>query len=295
MGVGEDFLGFKNNYNISSDKMNSIAYRYGRITRQLNTDFWNTTSETAHSLYVGSYGRDTAAKGVSDLDIGFVLPYSVYQRYHAYLGNGQSALLQAVKHSIQKTYRASESFGDGQVVVIRFDDGITFEILPVFENKDGQSWTYPNANGGGSWHTCNPRAEIAAIASRSNSTNKNLKHLCRMMRIWRDYQSVPMSGMLIDTLAYQFIENWQYRDKSFFYHDFMARDFFDYMSQIPETQTYWRAPGSGSYVVKKGAFQYKARSDYLRAVEAINYNDDKYAWSRRQKWREIFGAIYPNS
>ena len=104
-----------------------------------------------------------------------------------------------------------------------------------------------------------------------------------------------MSGMLIDTLAYQFIENWQYRDKSFFYHDFMARDFFDYLSQIPETQTYWRAPGSGSYVAKKGAFQYKARSAYLRAVEAIQYNDDKYTWSRRQKWREIFGPLYPNS
>ena len=158
MGVGEDFLGFKNNYNIPFEKMNSIAYRYGRITRQLNTDFWNTTSETAHSLYVGSYGRDTAAKGVSDLDIGFVLPYSVYQRYHAYLGNGQSALLQAVKQSIQKTYRTSESFGDGQVVVISFDDGVTFEVLPAFENKDAQSWTYPNANGGGSWQTCNPRA-----------------------------------------------------------------------------------------------------------------------------------------
>jgi hypothetical protein len=73
----------------------------------------------------------------------------VYEKYRDYQGNGQSALLQAVKRSIQNTYRTSESFGDGQVVVISFDDNLTFEVLPVFENKDGESWTYPNANDGG--------------------------------------------------------------------------------------------------------------------------------------------------
>ena len=64
MGVGEDFSTFKDNYQISSELIGSISYRYKRITRQLNTDFWNTNSETSHSLYVGSYGRDTAAKGL---------------------------------------------------------------------------------------------------------------------------------------------------------------------------------------------------------------------------------------
>jgi hypothetical protein len=61
MGVGEDFSIFKDNYNITTDLISSISNRYKRITRQLNTDFWNTDSDTAHSLYVGSYGRDTAA------------------------------------------------------------------------------------------------------------------------------------------------------------------------------------------------------------------------------------------
>jgi hypothetical protein len=268
MGIGDDFANFKDKYNIPSVTIGSIAYRYQRITRQLNTDFWNTNSD---------------------------LPYSVYQQYNAHQTNGQSALLQAVKRSIQKTYRTSESFGDGQVVVISFEDGITFEVLPAFENKDGQSWIYPNANNGGSWKVANPRAEIAAVSKRNDDANRNLKYLCRMMRIWRDHQSVPMSGMLIDTLAYQFIGTWHYRDKSFLYHDFMARGFFDYMSNVPEGQTYWRAPGSGSYLGSKGAFQFKARSAYLRAVEAINYNDDQYTWSRRRKWREIFGPLYPDS
>jgi hypothetical protein len=128
---------------IPADKIRSIAYRYQRITRQMNRDFWSTESETAHSLYTGSYGRDTAAKGISDLDMGFMLPVSLYHQFTKYAGNGQSSILQTIKKSMQNTYRTSDIGGDGQVVVIRFDDGITLEVLPVFENKDGSSWTYP--------------------------------------------------------------------------------------------------------------------------------------------------------
>ncbi|WFU80682.1 nucleotidyltransferase [Bradyrhizobium sp. CIAT3101] len=293
MGVGEDFQKFRDTYQITSELITSISYRYKRITRQLNTDFWSTNSDTAHSLYVGSYGRDTAAKGLSDLDIGFILPNAVYHQYNGHQGNGQSALLQAVKRSMQKTYPTSEISGDGQVVVISFNDNLTFEVLPAFENHNSDSWTYPNANNGGSWKVCNPRAEIAAINTRNSLTNRNLKYLSRMMRIWARQCAVPISGMLIDTLAYQFIEAYQYRDKSFLYHDFMARDFFDYLAKQDQNKTAWRAPGSGSHVHRAGLFECKARSAYLRATEAIQYNDDNHEWSRRQKWRDVFGSLYP--
>jgi hypothetical protein len=77
MGVGEDFSTFKDNYQISAELMGQYPYRYKRITRQLNTDFWNTNS-------------------------------AEYHKYNAYQTNGQSALLQAVKKSIQNTYRTSD-------------------------------------------------------------------------------------------------------------------------------------------------------------------------------------------
>jgi hypothetical protein len=131
------------------------------------------------------------------------------------------------------------------------------------------------------------------VQSRNVSSNYNLRYLCRMTRVWRDYCDVPMSGILIDTLAYQFIENYQHRDKSFWYHDYMARDFFELLSKQDLKQTWWRAPGSSSYVFTKGVFQHKARSAYLRSVEAISYNDTRYDWTRRQKWREVFGSLFP--
>lgn len=293
MGVAENFRAFRANYIVPTATMSTISYRYKRITRQLNTDFWNSTSETTHSLYVGSYGRDTAARGVSDVDMSFTLPVDLYNRYHAYQGNGQSALLQAVKSSVARTYPATYVGGDGQVVWVSFGDSVHFEVLPVFVNQDGKSFTFADSNGGGSWKVCDPRAEMDAFSARDAATNGNLKSLGRMARIWRDYHQVPISGMLIDTLAFQFIGSWQYRDKSYLYHDYMVRDFLGYLAAQDTAQQFWRAPGSGSYVFKKGAFQRSAANGYSLAVSAIDHESNGRPSTARNKWRELFGPTYP--
>lgn len=200
MGLADWFKTFCSNIQVQDG--GAISTRYKNITRRLNTDFWNTTSDTSHSLYVGSYGRNTAIQGFSDLDMIFRLPYEVYKQYDEYKGNGQSALLQAVKKSIEKTYATTSIRADGQVIQVPFTNGITFEVVPAFLNTD-ESYTYPNANDGGSWLTTNPKPEIKAIRDRNNACNGNLVPLCRMMRAWKGKWSVPMGGLLVDTLAYQ--------------------------------------------------------------------------------------------
>jgi Second Messenger Oligonucleotide or Dinucleotide Synthetase domain len=293
MALADWFKTFCSNLQIRDG--GTISTRYCNITRRLNTDFWTTTSDSAHSLYVGSYGRNTAISGFSDMDVIFQLPYSEYVKYNEYSGNGQSALLQAVKRSIEKTYSTTNIRADGQVIQVPFNDGLTFEVVPAFVNKD-ESFTFPNANDGGSWKITNPRPEIAAIRERNLATNGNLIPLCRMMRDWKNKWSVPIGGLLLDTLAYQFIENWEHRDKSYVYYDFMCRDFFQWMANQSETQEWWRAPGSGQYVWGKGLFQYKAKRCYNLSVEAIEHEmaNPKREWSAKQKWREIFTTNFPD-
>lgn len=292
MGLGEWFSEFCGNLQVKDG--GTISDRYRTITRRLNIDYWNTTSEIAHSLYVGSYGRNTANGGFSDLDMVMELPLAVYAQYNAYSGNGQSALLQAVKRSVEKTYSTTSIRADGQVIQIPFSDGITFELMPVFVNRTG-SYTFPNANNGGSWGTTNPRPEIEAIRTRNNACNGNLVQLCRMSRAWKNKWDVPIGGLLIDTLAYQFIESWQYRDKSFYYYDYMSRDFFGWMADQSSTQEFWRAPGSGQYVYGKGLFQYKATRGYNIALEAIAHETatPKQEWSAKTKWIDIYGTAFP--
>ena len=292
MGLADWFAGFC--HNIRVQDRGTISTRYKTITRRLNTDFWTTSSETSHSLYVGSYGRNTAIQDFSDLDMIFQLPYAVYVQYNGYSGNGQSALLQAVRQSMLKRYPNTKIGADGQVIEVAFDDGITFEVVPAFVNKD-DSFTFPDSNNGGNWRLTNPKPEIEAIRTRNNSCNGNLVMLCRMMRSWKHRQNVPIGGLLVDTLAYQFIDNWQYKNESYFYYDFMCRDFFSFMAKQDQNQEYWRAPGSQQYVYGKGLFQSKASQCYNLARQAIEHEmaNPKQEWSAKQKWREIFGTSFP--
>ena len=294
MGLADWFSTFCGNIQVKNRA--TISIRYRNITKRLNTDFWSTPSDTAHSLYVGSYGRNTAIHGTSDVDMIFRLPDSIRLQYGAHLGNGQSALLQAVRASVKETYSTTDIGADGQVVVVSFGDDIRFDLVPAFTNADG-SFTYPDSKSGGSWKTTNPRPEIEATRSRNAECNGNLIPLCRMMRAWKAKMNVPIGGLLIDTLGYQFIGSWEYRHKSYFYYDYMCRDFFVFLADQNKTQQYWKSLGSGQWVYPpNGQFQYKARRAYNLALEAIEYQttSPKRQWSAKRKWREVFGTSFPS-
>ncbi|PQA81989.1 nucleotidyltransferase [Limnohabitans sp. TS-CS-82] len=292
MSIAQYFENFCTQLPIPKAKRDSISDRTATITRRLNTDFRGTDSNTTNSFYGGSYGRNTAIASVSDVDLLYVMPYAVYQQFNGHAGNGQSALLQAVRTSLNKTYPDSAVIADGQIVKIAFTDGITYEIVPVFLNKDN-SYTYADSNGGGSWKICKPKHEIDAFRTRNVESNGNLVTLGRMARAWRDKNDVQMSGMLLDTLAYQFMETWTYRDKSYLYYDFMTRDFFTYLTVQDTSQTFWRAPGSGSYVYKVGAFRARSQESRIYALQAIENMANNEHWAAKNKYRQIYGKAFP--
>lgn len=293
MSVATMFETFCSNLVIGKDLRNSISTRVGRMVRCLNEDFRNSDSDTANSFYVGSYGRNTAIPSVSDVDAIFALTAATYNQYNNHVGNGQSALLQAMRTSVRRTYPSTEIAADGQVIVVKFTDNIKVEILGAILNQ-GDGYTFPDSNGGGSWKTCKPKQEMAEFSSRDKACNWNLVQLARMARAWRDKNDVLMSGMLIDTLAYQFIGEWAYRDKSYLYYDYLTRDFFEYLSGLSTTQDYWLAPGSGSYVKKTGNFQNKAKSAHSLALSAINHLGRNEMWSAHYDYRSIYGNFFPD-
>lgn len=288
--VGTAFSLFCKSLRFSDSDLSTIRTRYHNIARRINNDYWNITSDTKYSLYVGSYGRDTEIH-TSDIDMLIQLPPETYKKFNSYRFNGQSALLQEVKQVIKQTYPTSTLKADGQIISIPFSDGINFEILPAFLNTD-DSYTFANSNNGGSWQTTDPKAEINAINNRNNACNSNLKMLCKMVRVWKEINDVNISGILIDILAYNFICSWEYYDKSFYYYDWLTRDFMKYLSEIPTSQHRWQAMGSGRYITYNGKFQFKAKQAYETALEAIS-NESISPYIANMKWREIYGNRFP--
>jgi len=281
--ISEVFRQFLVNLAIDNDE--EIARRYHEITGSLNKCFRDTDSKKANCLQVGSYGRRTAINGISDLDMLYILPQSMWDSYK---NGGQSKLLTETKDAIVKRYPRTTIYVDRLVVRVLYTN-FHVEVQPVFEQDDG-SFKYPDTYNGGSWRITKPRDELAAMKDFNAEKNNNLRRLCKMARAWKNKHGVEMGGLLIDTLAYNFLRSTtEYDDKSYLYYDWMSRDFFSFLAEQPN-QDYYAALGSGQRVKVKKRFQRKARNAYELCVDAIAAEGQDGVF---EKWREVYGRQFP--
>lgn len=138
--VGTAFNQFCGSLRFSDNDLSTIQYRYHSITKRINLDYWGSSSDTANSLYVGSFGRDTEIF-TSDIDMLIRLPYETYKKFDSYSLNGQSALLQEVKHE-QKFSQPARQIVENSVYGPAEDiigDFSTFELYyGIHLNEDGK-------------------------------------------------------------------------------------------------------------------------------------------------------------
>jgi len=287
MSIADDFKSFVENLKITEASATTISDRYGKITKALNKKYRNTESTTDNSLQVGSYGRFTAIKGISDLDMIYEMPASEWDRFKEEGTGRQSALLQEMKEAIKISYRTTKMRGDGQVVVVEFGDQVV-EVVPGFKQDNG-SYKYPDTKEGGKWKNTDPKPEIKAIRE-ANQVTSNVRRLCKMARAWRRKQGVNMGGLLIDTMVYNFFQSTDiYNNKGYKFYDQLCRDFFEYLSGLPN-QDYYKAPGSKQGVYVKSKFQRKAKKAYNLCLKAIEAEGKA---SANRNWKRVFGRNFP--
>lgn len=269
------------------DTAETVASRRDEITKALNKDFRSKDGSTDYKLMVGSYGRHTAIKGVSDLDMIFILPPGIRSDYNG--DTGPRRMLERVRDNLKARYKNTDIRVDQCVVRVQFtSSAFKFEVQPAFQNPDG-SFEYPDTKAK-CWKVTKPRAEIAATKECNDSTSTNMRHLARMVRAWKNQNGVNIGGLVIDTLVYNFFaQTDNYDSASTDMFDLMARDFFEFLKDEPE-QDYYLALGSRQRVYVKAKFQPKAKKAYSRCLEAIEYESKA---SANKKWREVFGTSVP--
>lgn len=291
------FRRFEKSLRMPSDTVKTVQDRYHKITKRLNKEFWNISSEVKNSLYVGSYGRGTAIS-TSDIDILFTLPNDLYIRYFVAqrLGstnNMQSRLLQEVKNSLAKTYPMTKLRGDGQVVVLDFCDGIRFEVVPVFQ-KNSQELIYPDTHYGGSWKTMSPKVELQVFNELAQQQPDGLKKFCRMLRAWNLTHKSPLSGQIIDAMAYTY---WNQSIQSplhlFYKFDIHTSLFFYFwIDKLNSNYSLLSAPGTNRQIQVPNTDKIiKVISTSQRyALDAIRTKDHNTEF-----WRLIFGTKFPSA
>ncbi|MCH1959713.1 nucleotide-binding domain-containing protein [Romboutsia hominis] len=288
MGLKGDFQTFINN--LEPTNITDMETKVGEIAKKLNNYYYNLTGDTTSHMYiVGSVGRTTSIKGVSDLDILFDLPNEVYKKYDAYESNGQSALLQEVKNVLKVRYPNTDISGDGQVVVINFSN-YTVELVPGFKQSDDR-FKYPDTNKGGKWKYTDPLPEIEESKSTTDDTDGNFRYIANMLRAWKNKQGFKFGGLLIDTLTYNFLNSkTEYRNIGFDNYLEMTKELFKYLKGLNKEQSYWYALGSNQQVYNcdNGKFITKAKKAYEKienlTEESSNIN---------KELRKIFGSKFP--
>lgn len=284
MTVTEMFSEFLGNLAIANTE--TISVRYGELTAALNKQFRETESKEANTLQVGSFGRKTGINGISDLDMLYIMPKTKWETYN--ITGGQLKLLQDARDAILKRYPNTKVRVDRLVVTVTYTN-FHVEVQPVFEQED-QSYKYPDTKDTGSWKITKPREEMTAVSDLDVVKNSNLRRLCKMVRAWKNKHGVAMGGLLIDTLAYNFLNSTTaYDTKSFLYYDELSRDFFKYLSEQPEQDEY-AAPSSRQRVKVKKKFQRKARKAYELCLKAIEATNQTYV---NDRWRKIYGSSFP--
>ena len=275
---------------IKVDNYETISARYKEITKKLNKTYRDTDSEVANSLQVGSYGRYTGIKGISDLDMLYIMPQGKWDTYK----NSPKELLADTRDALQERYPTTKVFYDRLVVVVEFSD-FKFEVQPVFEelDEDGEhtNYKYPDSVKD-CYKITKPKQEQEAMTEFKQIHGKHHRLLCKMMREWKNTVGVSMGGLLLDTLAYRFLESRTDLDfcseKDF---DILSRDFLKFLKEQPK-QDHYQALGSNQDVKVKHPFRSKAGTSYQKAKDACEETDGT---KRNELWRDVFGNKFPKN
>lgn len=290
IAVTNRFRTFCTELQLTPDQLGDGFTKQLGVRQCLQRAYWGPTTDNPPGFIVGSWGKGTAIRPPNDLDVFMPLPIEVYERFNAYDGNGQSALLQEVKGHLVATYQQTKMRGDGQVVVVAFNT-LTIELVPVFNYDSAGRWLMPDTNDGGRWKFSNPAAEFSALNYAETLANQNVRKLIQMMKAWKDYCSVPIKSFQLEVLVTEFLTTYAHRNQDYFYYDWFVRDFLLYL--IGRRNGYVVAPNSGEMVWLGDAWLSKAETALANAVSACENEHGDYVYLAGEDWQKIFGNRIP--
>lgn len=290
MLVGPRFSAFIQRLGITEQQAADGTRKQTGVRAALNRWYYGHGEATQNSLLIGSWAKALRVAPPRDIDVLFCMPVDIFHRYEARAGNRQSQLLQEVRSALSQTYPQTAIRGDGQVVVVPFVT-MPVEVIPAFRLHTGQ-YLIADANGGGSYRTTDPSAELSVLEASDRATFGATRRLIRMAKQWQRHAHAPIKSFMLERLAVAFLETWQHATAG--YEDWMVRDFFEFMLRYVGGSV--QMPGTGEWVSIGDAWASRARTALATAQRACQYeavNADRRAGA---EWRSLFGsAIGPLS
>tara|TARA_R110002051_G_scaffold13717_1_gene45383 strand:- start:2657 stop:3544 length:888 start_codon:yes stop_codon:yes gene_type:complete len=286
------FRGLLANMQADADEVDHVLKRTRGVVGSLNRAYYGGTDEGPDAKIVGSWGKDTTVSPSGDVDVYYLLPVAEHQRFNNYLGNGQSALLASVRDKLLVTYRQTEISGDGQVVIVAFNDLPDIEIAPSFLLADGK-YLLPDSNSGGAWITADPDAEKLALDVSDREHNNNARALVRIVKCWRRHCNVPIKSFYLELLVCEFLPTCSWRTFGLYFYDWIVRDFFRFL--VTKSNAWVFAPGTHEAMNIGEGWLPRAETALARAEKACEYETADLISLAGVEWQKIFGPAIPES
>jgi predicted nucleotidyltransferase len=198
----------------------SIADRFQSLIRRIQPTPAELTAKYRHAAEIesclksargingvrriGSYSRDSAVHGISDLDL-----LAVFTRESARWGNGYvsgATMLGRVRDALGSRFHATDAIRDGQAVVCRFRDGDIDVVPAVFEGMRAAGgvnrplFLIPSAAGG--WMPTSPEAHDVLIKEAHAKSGRKFAACVQVLKFWRDCRTprTPISSFHLEVL-----------------------------------------------------------------------------------------------
>jgi hypothetical protein len=291
LAVTRRFYSFHTSLLLLDNQIEDGVEKVKRIGNALEVAYGNIASDSPPILLVGSWGKQTQVRPSEDIDIMAVFSWPVYTRFEERTGNKQSQFLQEVRGHLQSTFSQTEIRGDGQVVVVAFNN-IAVEVVPVFRFDDGR-FLMPDTNNGGRWKIVHPQAQIDSINGSDIQFNGNVRPLIRMIKMWKRHNNIQLKSFLIELLVCDFLQSYQFSRQTYYYFDWMIRDFFIFLRNKAGGQM--AIPGTTDIVRLGTDWTYRVDQAIVDAHEACLWERADYDVTAGQEWQKIFGPRIPKN
>jgi len=169
--------------------------RYDAIKACLSSGFW-----VADVRMVGSFQKNTAVRGQSDVDI-----FACLARGEARWGQrvlDSRTFLRRVREQLQLRYPTSDIRGARQAVSLCFTRGVNhFDVVPaVFTRLEGGGAVFAIPDGDGDWLFTAPHVQTRRLRLAAERTGGKLPRVIQILKWWTRVRSraVPLKSFHLE-------------------------------------------------------------------------------------------------
>jgi predicted nucleotidyltransferase len=183
---------------LDSDRRAFQSHRRS-ITNRLKREF-----KTHRVELIGSFKRNTAIRGVSDIDLMLILSSKEVTRGDSW--KSSTTVLKHIRQQMQDRYWNTAVGVDKQAVVVSFSDHKhPVDIVPaIYQGLDGSNKfaIYAIPDGEGWWMYTSPQAHNKFIAAEDLRSKGKLKQTIKLIKYWCECRqpSIPLSMLHLELL-----------------------------------------------------------------------------------------------